>query len=195
MKDKNYIRGQFEETKKVIDMFLREHRDVEILRASEIIVGSLKNGGRMLICGNGGSATDASHITGELVGRYKLNRPALDVITLGSDLAVTTAVSNDFGYENLYAKEVEGRGREGDILLGISTSGNSKSIVNALEMGKHMGLKNITLTGNDGGKMKALSDININVPYSDTPRIQEVHTIIYHTLCDLIEQGMFGGFK
>lgn len=162
-----------------------------ISQAAKIIVSSFKNGNRMYVFGNGGSAADAQHITGELVGRYRLERKGLPVIALTTDTSVMTAWSNDYDFYDVFRRQIEAYANEGDILFGISTSGNSKNVINALNFGKKIGTSNISLTGNDGGLIRKISDININIDSKETPRIQESHVLAYHILCELVEKEMF----
>jgi len=152
----------------------------------ETLVRVINDGKPVLVCGNGGSAADAMHIAGELVGRYLLDRPAYKVISLGSDPAVTTAWSNDFGYESLFARQVDGLGESGGALWCLSTSGNSENVVNAAAAAKDRGMTTIAFTGRGGGKL-ANSDILVAVPSESTARIQEVHTCLYHYVCERVE--------
>ena len=146
---------------------------------------------KMLFCGNGGSASDAQHIAAELSGRFYTDRPPLYAEALHVNSSFMTAVANDYGYDATYARMVEAAGRKGDILLGISTSGNSPNVVKAMQKAKDIGMLTIGFTGKDGGKMKDTCDIMIYVPSVDTPRIQEAHILIGHIICQLIEQEMF----
>ncbi|MBT4166175.1 D-sedoheptulose 7-phosphate isomerase [archaeon] len=176
------------ETKK---RFLEDSNAINAIRIStNIIIESLKNNGKILICGNGGSAADAQHITGELVGRYKMERKGLPAIALTTDTSILTAWGNDYEFETIFSRQVEALGKKEDILIGISTSGNSENIIKAIEEAKKIGLRIITFTGHEGGKMKDLSDANINIPSDDTPRIQESHMVAYHTICELVEKEM-----
>jgi len=146
---------------------------------------------KMLLCGNGGSASDAQHIAAELSGRFYANRPPLYAEALHVNASYMTAVANDYGYEATYARMVEAVGRKGDILIGISTSGNSPNVVKAMQKAKEIGILTVGFTGKDGGKMKDICDIMICVPSVDTPRIQEAHILIGHIICQLIEKEMF----
>jgi D-sedoheptulose 7-phosphate isomerase len=141
----------------------------------------------LLVCGNGGSASDAMHIAGELVGRFFLERPGLKVIALVADSAVLTAWSNDYGYETVFSRQVEAYGEAGGVLLGLSTSGNSSNVLRAFEAARERGMTTIALTGEGGGKLAALADILLDVPSRSTPRIQELHICLYHFLCENIE--------
>ena len=163
-------------------------------KIQEIVIKSIaafKDDKKMLLCGNGGSASDAQHIAAELSGRFYADRPPLYAEALHVNSSYMTAVANDYGYEATYARMVEAAGRKGDILIGISTSGNSPNLVKAMQKAKDIGMLTIGFTGKDGGKMKDICDIMIYVPSVDTPRIQEAHILIGHIICQLIEQEMF----
>jgi D-sedoheptulose 7-phosphate isomerase len=160
-----------------------------VVAAAAAIVASLKNGGKLLIFGNGGSAADAQHTAADLVGRFQRQRPALAAIALSADTSVLTAVGNDEGYERVFARQVEALGREGDVALGISTSGLSPNVVRALEAAKGRGLGTIGLTGRDGGHVGKMVDIHVNVPSDSTARAQEVHRTLMHAMCDLVERA------
>jgi D-sedoheptulose 7-phosphate isomerase len=167
-------------------------RGKSLMEIADKIVECYKKTGKVLICGNGGSAADSQHIAGELVGKFKLERSPLCAIALSTDTSILTAWSNDYNFEGVFARQVEAHAKENDILLGISTSGNSKNVIKAFEMGKRIGTYNISLTGEEGRKLKELSDICFDVPSRDTPRIQEAHMLIYHIVCDLVEKKLFG---
>jgi len=156
--------------------------------AARLSIESLKSGGRVLICGNGGSAADAQHIAAELSGRFKKERTSLAGIALTVDTSALTAIGNDYGFEKIFSRQVEAYGREGDTLIAISTSGNSKNVIEAIESAKKLGLNIITLSGKDGGKMKSLGDVNIVIPSNNTPRIQEMHIMVGHMICALIDK-------
>ena len=155
--------------------------------ASVAIIEALKRGNKVLLFGNGGSAADAQHISAELTGRYKTNRVALPAIALTTDTSAITAISNDFGYDVVFKRQIEALASRGDIAIGISTSGNSKNIILALQEAKNRGCLCIGLSGNGGGDMNKECDINIAVPSDNTPRIQEMHILIGHTICQLID--------
>ncbi len=161
-----------------------------IKQAAERIVASMKAGGKLLVFGNGGSAADAQHLAAELVGKYRLERKGYAAIALTTDTSILTAIGNDYGYASVFERQVEALAKKGDVLIGISTSGNSENVVRALEKGRGMGTVNISLTGKDGGRVKALSDVNINASSENTARIQECHGLAYHILCELVEQEM-----
>ena len=160
-------------------------------RAAEAMIGALKNGKKLLIFGNGGSAADSQHIAAELVGRFKMERRALPAIALTANTSILTAIGNDYGFDSVFSRQVEALGSKGDIALGISTSGKSKNVIEALIKAKSLGMITIALTGGSGGEMKGKADINVNVPVEGTPRIQEAHITIGHIWCELIEKGLF----
>ena len=161
-----------------------------IQKAGEMCLMSLQNSGKVLICGNGGSAADAQHIAAELSGRFKKERKALAGIALSVDTSAITAIANDYGFEAIFSRQVEAYGREDDVLIAISTSGNSVNIINAIKKAKEIGLKVITLSGKDGGEMKNLGNINIVIPSQDTPRIQEMHIMVGHMICAIVDNGI-----
>ena len=162
-----------------------------IEKAADMIINSFKDGGKIHFCGNGGSAADAQHLAAELSGRFYYDRPPLNAEALHCNTSYLTAVGNDYGYEHIFARLLRGTGHKGDVLIGISTSGNSKNIIEAYNVCKQMGITTISLTGATGGKMKDISDLLLNVPSNDTPRIQESHIMIGHILCELVESAMF----
>ena len=159
-------------------------------RAIKLAVVALGANKPLLVCGNGGSAADAMHITGELVGRFLRDRRALKAICLAADSAVLTAWSNDFGYDTVFARQVEAYGEPGGVLLAISTSGNSANVLKALEAARAGGLATIGLTGQAGGKMAALCDVLLDAPSRSTPMIQQVHTCLYHYFCEKVEAAL-----
>ena len=173
--------------------------DKEICKAVEIaanaVVEAYRNGHRALLAGNGGSAADAQHIAGELVSKFYFERPAIDAVALTTNTSILTAIGNDLGYEVLFSRQVEAMGHKGDVFIGISTSGNSKNIVKALEVCKERGIYTIGLTGESGGAMKPLCDLCIQIPSSETPRVQEAHMMIGHIICCLVEEELFGEMK
>jgi phosphoheptose isomerase len=169
----------------------RRRLRVALLEAVRLLADSFAGGGKLLVCGNGGSAADAQHLVGELVGRFKLPaRPGLPAVALCADSAVLTAWANDFGYETVFARQVEALGQAGDVLLGISTSGRSNNIIRAFEVARARGLRTIALLGRDGGAVAPLADAAIVVPSADTQHIQEVHLVLIHLLCELLEARM-----
>jgi len=166
-----------------------------ISQAAESMVSCLKNGGKILTCGNGGSACDAQHFAGELVNRFEIDRPALPSIALTSDASVITSIANDNAYEEVFARQVEALGAKGDVLLAISTSGNSANVLRAAQAATGKGMRVIALTGKDGGDLARLPDIDtlLNIPHTTTARIQEMHLTCLHILCSLIDDTLYGG--
>lgn len=162
-----------------------------IAEAASLMVQCLKNGGKVHFCGNGGSAADAQHLAAELSGRFYYDRPPLNAEALHCNSSYVTAVGNDYGYDFIYARLIQGTAKPGDVLVGISTSGNSLNVVKAYEVCKEMDVKIVSLTGDSGGEMRDYSDVLLNVPSTDTPRIQESHIMIGHILCELVESQMF----
>jgi len=154
---------------------------------AKLAIDSLKSNGKIILFGNGGSAADAQHIAAELVGRYKVSRKGLSAIALTTDTSALTAISNDFGYENVFKRQLEALLNKNDLVIGISTSGNSSNVINALQYAKSMNIKVVGFTGVEGGKMNDICDINLVIPSNDTPRIQEAHIFLGHTLCHLID--------
>jgi D-sedoheptulose 7-phosphate isomerase len=161
-----------------------------IYTACIIATETITNGNKILLFGNGGSAADAQHIAAELSGRYKIERPGLAGIALTTDTSVLTAVGNDYGFDRIFDRQVEALAREGDLLIGISTSGNSKNVLRALSLGSNMGCKTIGLSGCSGGAMDEFCDINLVVPSDDTPRIQEMHILIGHIIAQAVEDSL-----
>jgi D-sedoheptulose 7-phosphate isomerase len=162
----------------------------KIQMAVDICVQSLQSGGKILLCGNGGSASDAQHIAAELSGRFYYDRPPLYAEALHVNTSYLTAVANDYHFDKVYSRMLEAAGRKGDVLIGLSTSGNSANVVNAMLTAKEIGMKTIAFTGSTGGKLSS-SDILLNVPSICTPRIQEIHILIGHIVCELIEKTIF----
>ena len=184
---------------KMIEKELQAHKETlektievmipEIEEASKIVIDTLKSGNKVLLCGNGGSASDAQHISAELTGRYKTERKALSAIALNTDSSAMTAISNDYGYDRVFDRQVEALARDGDLLIAISTSGNSMNILSALAVAKLLGCRTIGLSGKDGGDMNRLSHLNLVVPSDDTPRIQEMHILIGHIICQAVDDA------
>jgi len=161
-----------------------------VIEAAELVSNTLKNGGKILACGNGGSAADAMHLCSELVGRYRSDRKALPAICLNSNGTDLTCIVNDYGYESVFARQVEAFGSEGDLLIAFSTSGKSPNVLRALYKARAMGLRRIAFLGKNGGEAKGAADVEMIVPSYDGPRIQESHTLLLHTLCDHLEVTM-----
>lgn len=184
----NVIRASIEMSRQNLAALDQSYLDI-IHSISIMVAKCISSGGKVLICGNGGSASDAMHIAGELIGRFKLERRPYHVVALGTNTAAATAIGNDYGYEHIFERETLGLGDEGDILIGISTSGNSKNVIAALNAARTLKMKTIGFTGKNGGKMKCdgLCDVILNVPSDDTPKIQEMHITCGHIICQLAE--------
>src|SRR6266436_692283 len=163
-----------------------------VVRAAQTIADAMQAGRKLMVCGNGGSAADSQHLVAEFVSRLTVDRPALRAIALTTDSSILTAIGNDYSYDNVFERQVEALGLEGDVLLAISTSGNSKNCIKALKLACGMGIHTVSYTGNGGGAMKALSDINIIVPSNITMNIQESHLALEHIFCMIVERCYFG---
>jgi len=164
-----------------------------VMAAASAIVAALRGGGKLLAFGNGGSAADAQHVVADLVGRFRRERAALAAIALTTDTSVLTSVANDYGFERVFARQIEGLGRHGDVALAISTSGASPNVVAAMEAASRLGLRTIAVTGRDGGPVGRAAAIHVNVPSGETPRVQEVHRTLLHVICDLVEESFAEG--
>jgi D-sedoheptulose 7-phosphate isomerase len=162
----------------------------QILEISDLIIDCLKKNGKVLIFGNGGSASDSQHIAAELVGRFKKDRTPLAAIALTVNTSVLTSLANDYGYEVVFARQIEALGQKNDVVIGISTSGKAKNVANGLKQAKKMGIKTVALTGGDGGEIAKLAEVSLIVPSHVTARIQEAHITIGHIICELIEQAV-----
>jgi D-sedoheptulose 7-phosphate isomerase len=181
----NELQAHKEVIQKVIDQ-LQE----DIFKASEMAIETLKRGNKILLFGNGGSAGDAQHIAAELTGRYKTERRGLPAIALTTDTSALTAIGNDYGYQRVFDRQVEALAAKGDLLIGISTSGNSPNVMSALKLGKEIGCLTLGMSGRGGGRMTEFCDLNLVVPSDDTPRIQEMHILIGHTICQAIDNAL-----
>ena len=189
----NYIKDQIQASIDTKQNILNNDALMQtIAEVGRECVALYKNSKKTLLAGNGGSAADAQHIAAELVGRYGFDRPSIPSIALTTDTSNLTAIGNDYGYDKVFSRQMEGMGSEGDLFIGISTSGNSVNIVNAINAAKDKGVKTVALVGRDGGEMAKLADYAIIVPSNDTPRIQESHILIGHMICDIIEKELFG---
>ena len=162
-----------------------------IVAAAQLLVAAYQSDGKALFCGNGGSAADAQHLAAEFVGRYLRNRRALPALALHANSSALTAIGNDFGYDQVFARQVEAWAKPGDVLVGISTTGNSPSVVAAFAAARQRGVKTIALTGDQGGKLRESADVLLNVPSTETPRVQECHILIGHVLCEAVERALF----
>ncbi|EHT8418586.1 D-sedoheptulose 7-phosphate isomerase [Campylobacter coli] len=193
----SYIKEHFQESILVKEQILKDENLITLIKNVSLeVIKAYKNGNKTLLAGNGGSAADAQHIAGEFVSRFYFDRPGIASIALSTDTSILTAISNDYGYENLFARQVQAQGVKGDVFIGISTSGNSKNILKALELCKQKEIISIGLSGGSGGAMNELCDYCIKVPSTCTPRIQEAHILIGHIICAIVEEELFGkGFS
>ena len=187
--------------KEIICGHLRQHIEVfeqivlpltpQVATVAEALCSALKQGRKILVMGNGGSAADAQHLAAELVGRFLKNRAALPAIALTTDTSILTAVANDFGYDTVFSRQVEALAHPGDVVIGISTSGNSPNVLEGLRVAAEQGCVTVALTGRDGGTMANVVDLPLTIGAQDTPRIQEAHLTLIHILCDLVERTLF----
>ena len=192
----NRIIEQVEKSIAVKQLLLADTQLInQIEKASQVITEAYQKGFKTLLAGNGGSAADAQHLAGELVNRFFFDRPGIAALALTTDTSILTSIANDYGYEELFGRQVQAQGVRGDVFIGISTSGNSENIVRALKICKEKGVFSIGLTGSQGGKMETLCDICLKVPSDETPRIQEAHILIGHIICCLVEENLFGHLK
>jgi len=181
----------FEESAQVKVKFARENA-LKIIEVVQLIAQTFRDGKKVLIFGNGGSAMDASHIAAEFVNRFLMERPPLPAIALNTDVAVLTSISNDYDYSQVFSKQLTALGHEGDVVIGISTSGNSPNVIKAIDVAKKNGMKTVVLTGGMGGKLAQMADYVFSVPTKLTPRIQETHITLGHTICQLVDEELFG---
>eukprot|EP01136_Pigoraptor_vietnamica_P015491 Opistho-1_new@58726 len=192
----NLIKSQIEGSISTKQALLSDAQLISLIdEVATVVVAAYKSGNKTLLAGNGGSAADAQHIAGEFVSRFYFDRPGLASIALTTDTSVLTAIGNDYGYEKLFSRQVQAQGKPGDIFIGISTSGNSPNVIKALETCKEMGIISVGLTGQKGGAMGDLCDFCIKVPSNETPRIQEVHILIGHIICCIVEEEIFAEYK
>ena len=164
----------------------------QIEEAARLVINALKNGKKIILAGNGGSASMAAHVSAEFVGRYKIERKGLPAIALTADLAAITSIGNDYGFDAVFERQLEALGNEGDVFIALSTSGNSRNLIKAVEKAKELDIHVIGLLGKNGGKMASTSSVEIIVPSDNTPRIQEAHLMILHIICELAEKELFG---
>ena len=195
----NHLVNRDEKAREMVARQIREHAAAiealgsdpsAIFQVTEVMIRSLEAGGKVLTFGNGGSASDAQHLVGELVGRFKLERRGLAAIALTSNSTNLTAIGNDFDFRDVFARQIEALGKEGDVAIGLSTSGNSPNVIAGLEMASKLNIITVALTGGDGGKLKSLVDVCLNINASDTPRIQEAHITAIHIICELVESEL-----
>ncbi len=192
-----YISNQVKKSIDVKQQLLENQELMDLIKEVALKTTEIyKNGNKTLIAGNGGSAADAQHIAGEFVSRFYFDRPGLASIALTTDTSIITAIGNDYGYEKLFSRQVQANGVKGDMFIGISTSGNSANVVEALKECKEKGIITVGLTGEKGGKMAEMCDYCIKVPSNETPRVQEAHILIGHIICAVVEEAIFGkGFN
>ncbi len=189
----NFLENQIQSSIDTKELILSDE-DIKklIVGISKESINAYKNSKKILIAGNGGSAADAQHIAGELVSKFYFDRPALSALALSTDTSILTAIGNDYGYEKVFSRQIEANGENGDIFIGISTSGNSKNIIEALKVCKEKSIITVGLSGLSGGDMSNYCDYLIKVPSNETPRIQEAHIMIGHIICSIIEESIFG---
>lgn len=189
MEKEEFIIAELTHSARLLEQLARETTS-DILRAGELLIESLSAGGTVFIFGNGGSAADAQHFASELVGRYRTDRAPLRAIALTTDTSLLTSISNDYGYSEIFSRQVYGLARSGDVVIGISTSGRSSNVIAGLQAGRNIGAHTVALTGPNIIGMASLADIMLSIPSTDTARIQEAHGVIIHILCDLVEQAL-----
>jgi len=188
---KDFVLSAFQESANVKQQFVRDHAD-RIVEVAKLLVTVFREGRKVLLFGNGGSATDAAHIAAEFVGRYKRERHPLPALALATDIAAITCIANDYGYDELFARQVRAHGQKGDVVIAISTSGNSANVLKGVEAAKACGLTTVAWTGGTGGKLAAMVDFSFVVPSESTARIQESHITLGHVLCELTEEQLLG---
>jgi D-sedoheptulose 7-phosphate isomerase len=184
------ILKRFKESSEVKTRFLKENLP-NLLEVIKLVSHAFEGGNKLFFFGNGGSAADAQHMAAEFVNRFIMNRPPLPAIALTTDTSILTSVSNDFAFSEIFAKQLRALGKERDVAIGITTTGNSPNIIKAFEVAKEMGMKTVAFTGNDGGAVGKMADFPLIVPSSSTPRIQEAHILIGHILCEMVEHSLF----
>jgi len=188
---KDAIIKAFDDSAQIKVKFVRENAD-KIIEVVQLIAQAFREGKKVILFGNGGSAMDASHIAAEFVNRFLMERPPLPAIALNTDAAVITSISNDYDFSQVYSKQLAALGHEGDVVIGISTSGNSPNVVKAIETARRNGMKTVILTGGTGGKLANLADYTFIVPTKATPRIQETHITLGHAICQMVDEELFG---
>jgi D-sedoheptulose 7-phosphate isomerase len=190
--DLNYVTAEFEASVAVKQRILGDDKLLrQVTEMGHLLIDRYEAGSKLLVAGNGGSAADAQHIAAEFVSRFNFDRPGLPALALTTDTSILTAIGNDYGYDQLFRRQIEANGVAGDVFLGISTSGNSRNIIEALEAAKDKGIITIGLTGESGGSMRDLCDYCLCAPSDNTPRIQEAHILIGHTFCAMVELALF----
>jgi D-sedoheptulose 7-phosphate isomerase len=187
----NEINRQLQDLRGLVGLLERDMAP-SIAEMSDLIATALAGGNKLLVMGNGGSAADSQHFVAEIVGRFKLERAALPAVALSTDTSILTAIGNDYGFESIFSRQVEALAAPGDVVVGISTSGNSPNVFKALKTAQSRGCRTIGLLGKDGGNIRGICDLALVMPSSDTPRIQEGHITVIHIVCDLVERKLFG---
>ena len=190
----NILRRSLADSIAAKEDFYRDHRQ-KLFQLVDWVVACFRAGNKLMICGNGGSAADAQHLAAEFVNRFLINRAPLPALALTTDTSILTSVGNDFSYDDIFAKQVEALGKSGDILLGISTSGNSPNVVRAVDTAKKLGIRTVALTGGSGGRLAGEAELVLTVPSAKTPHIQEAHLWIEHMLCWLVDERLFGSLR
>lgn len=185
------IKKSILEHENLLKIFSDEKFQKQLIKAITVVVKAVKNKKKILVCGNGGSAADSQHFTGELVGRFRKERKPIPCVALTTNTSILTSIGNDYSFEKIFSRQVEAIGNKNDILILISTSGKSKNVIQAAITAKKMGIKTISLTGERPNELAELSDINLAVPSNSTPRIQEIHSILIHIICELLEEILF----
>ena len=188
---KETIVQAFEESARIKVQFARDNAD-KIVEVVQLIAQAFREGRKVILFGNGGSAMDASHIAAEFMNRFLIERPPLPAVSLNSDTALLTCISNDYDFSQVFSKQLAALGHEGDVVIGISTSGNSPNVIKALETAKKNGMRTVVLTGGTGGKMAAMAEYALIMPTKATPRIQETHITLGHTICQMVDEELFG---
>jgi D-sedoheptulose 7-phosphate isomerase len=184
------IEKRFEETEKLRKQFLQENLP-RLIAIIKLIADALENGNKLLLFGNGGSAAEAQHLAAEFVNRFTMDRPPLPAIALSTDSSILTSIGNDYSFSEVFSKQIVALGKEGDVAIGISTSGHSANVIRAIDVANQMGIETVALTGNDGGDLAKVANHSLIVPSSSTPRIQEVHMAVGHILCEMVEAQVF----
>lgn len=187
MKEYSTVTESFKSHFSILERTIRRHSG-NIAEAATLIASCFNDGGKIVIFGNGGSAADSQHLAAEFMGRFLLERKSLPAIALTTDTSVLTALGNDYGFEKIFQRQVEGLVNNGDVVIAISTGGNSENVLNGAKAAKEKGAKVIALTGQGGGKLREVADVLIDIPSKETPRIQEVHILVEHIICDLVER-------
>ena len=186
----NQIKSMINESSETMRLCAQLEQQIE--KAAKLVIEALKNNKKIILAGNGGSSSMSSHIAAEFTGRYKIERKGMPAISLTTDLAAITSIGNDYGFDSIFERQIEALGNEGDVFIALSTSGNSKNLIKAVEAAKKLNVHVIGLLGKDGGKLKNTSKVEIIVPSDNIPRIQEAHLMILHIICELVEKELFG---